>query len=126
MGESVPTADLADYVANYDREIRYLDDALLTRWGDAPGLLVFTADHGESFHEHGEILGLLPTVLELLGIETPPQAFVRRGRFKLVPPRSPRDSGRSSMPSWRRTGARVLWTLRRCPSIPSNASCCVS
>jgi len=113
-GENEPTADLAYYIASYDREIRYLDDelarlldALLARWDNAPGLLVITADHGESFDEHGEILGhgrtpfrpttrvplllrmpgrlpegrvvetpvglvgLLPTVLDLLGIETP-------------------------------------------------------
>ncbi|MEE2679045.1 MAG: sulfatase [Myxococcota bacterium] len=115
-GAEEPTADLAYYIASYDREIRYLDDqvarlldGVFARWKDAPGLLVVTADHGESFHEHGEILGhgktpfrpttrvplllrmpgrlpagqvvetpvglvnLLPTVLELLGLETPPQ-----------------------------------------------------
>ena len=167
-GQSEPTADLAYYVASYDREIRYLDDelarllaALELRWQRAPGLLVFTADHGESFDEHGEILGhgltpfrpttrvplllrmpgrlpegrvvetpiamvdLLPTLLTLLdvevpehvqgrsllpwiegaqgtppavfghaGISQPPQAFVRRGRFKLVRAEHPRDAAR--------------------------------
>ena len=63
-GESEPSRDLGYYTASYDREIRYLDDelgrllaALDRRWGEARGLVVFTADHGESFDEHGEILG---------------------------------------------------------------------
>lgn len=154
-----PVRDLAFYMARYDGEIRYFDDqlgrllaGLEERWGDAPGLLALTADHGESLDEHDYYLGhgalpfqpaaqvplllrmpgrlpagqvveapvalvaLAPTLLELLGVavpeefqarsllpwiedaDAPPpppvfgqagnllpaQAFVRRGRFKLV------------------------------------------
>ena len=55
-----PITDLAFYRAQYDREVRFLDDELgrlfqeLDRLGIDPGntLIVFTADHGESFDEH--------------------------------------------------------------------------
>ncbi len=68
-GDPGPTNDLAFYMTRYDQEIRYLDDevgrlidAIARRWHDHPGLLVFTADHGESLDEHGNHLahGKLP------------------------------------------------------------------
>jgi arylsulfatase A-like enzyme len=61
--------DLGFYKARYAAEIRYLDDelgrlldALERRWGDAPGLVALTADHGESLDEHDYYLahGALP------------------------------------------------------------------
>jgi len=106
-------ADLAHYRAQYDREIRYLDDELgrllevvRKREDGEDTLVVFTSDHGESFHEHGyylehganpfepgvsaplilvhptlpagrvveipvALVDLLPTVLDVLGLETP-------------------------------------------------------
>ncbi|MHC4943574.1 MAG: sulfatase family protein [Planctomycetota bacterium] len=54
-----PIYDLAFYRAQYDREIRYVDDqiARLLDWLAEEGLeedtlIIFTSDHGESFHEH--------------------------------------------------------------------------
>jgi arylsulfatase A-like enzyme len=60
-----PITDLAHYLAQYDREIRYLDDEIgrLLREIDADDtLIVFTADHGESLGEHGYYLehGMFP------------------------------------------------------------------
>jgi arylsulfatase A-like enzyme len=62
-------SDLGFYKARYTAEIRYFDDelarlldALERRWGDAPGLVALTADHGESLDEHDYYLahGALP------------------------------------------------------------------
>jgi arylsulfatase len=52
------TYDLGHYNAQYDREIRYLDDELgrlfaaLDELGIGDSLIVLTADHGESMGEH--------------------------------------------------------------------------
>jgi arylsulfatase A-like enzyme len=49
---------LSDYVARYDAEIRFFDEALaaflsgLDVEGGVPPLIVFTSDHGESLGEH--------------------------------------------------------------------------
>jgi arylsulfatase A-like enzyme len=58
-----PITDLAHYRAQYDREIRYLDDEIgrlfagLGRRGlDNNTLVVLVADHGESLGEHGYYL----------------------------------------------------------------------
>ncbi len=68
-GGDAPIDDLAHYRAQYDREIRYLDDELegLLEAVEALGrqrslLLAVTADHGESLGEHGYYLehGLFP------------------------------------------------------------------
>ena len=53
--------DLGGYRTRYAREIRYLDDELgrlldrieQPRAGRPPPIVAFTADHGESLHEHG-------------------------------------------------------------------------
>ncbi len=68
--DGTPITDLAHYRAQYDREVRYLDDEVdrLLREIEASGvearrlLVAFSADHGESFDEHGYHLehGLLP------------------------------------------------------------------
>jgi len=63
-----PIGDLAFYRAQYDREVRYLDDEIgrlvdaLHDLGRQNLLIVLTADHGESFREHGYYLehGKLP------------------------------------------------------------------
>jgi arylsulfatase A-like enzyme len=63
-----PISDLAWYRAQYDREVRYLDDEIgrlldeLRALGRENLLIVLTADHGESFREHGYYLehGKLP------------------------------------------------------------------
>ncbi|MEM8932238.1 MAG: sulfatase [Acidobacteriota bacterium] len=65
-----PIRALGHYLANYDREIRFFDDEMgrLLDAIEAAGfardetLIVFTADHGESFGEHEYWLehGLLP------------------------------------------------------------------
>ena len=53
-------ADLADLVANYDDEVRFVDRAFgelvdgLREGGLLDGtIVVFVSDHGEEFHEHG-------------------------------------------------------------------------
>lgn len=58
-----PITDLAHYRAQYDREIRYLDDeigrlfaGLERRRLDKNTLVVLVADHGESLGEHGYYL----------------------------------------------------------------------
>jgi arylsulfatase A-like enzyme len=58
-----PITDLAFYRAQYDREIRYVDDqvARLLDWLSMEGLeedtlIVFSSDHGESFDEHDYFL----------------------------------------------------------------------
>ena len=63
--DGLPVTDLAHYRAQYDREIRYLDDEIgrLLREIDASDtLIVFTADHGESMGEHEYYLehGMFP------------------------------------------------------------------
>lgn len=69
-GSDEPIADLAFYRAQYDREVRYLDDELGRLMGEITALgvksqdllLALTADHGESLSEHGYLLehGLFP------------------------------------------------------------------
>ena len=61
--EGKPIADLAHYEAQYDREIRYLDDEIGRLLDDLERraltdetLVVLTADHGESLREHREYL----------------------------------------------------------------------
>jgi arylsulfatase A-like enzyme len=63
-GTRKPITDLAFYRAQYDREVRFLDDELerlfeeLDRLGveRENTLVVLSADHGESFSEHGYYL----------------------------------------------------------------------
>jgi arylsulfatase A-like enzyme len=158
-----PITDLAHYMGQYDREIRYLDDEidrLLQEIDESETLVVLTADHGESLGEHGYYLehGMFPyqacariplimvqqgripagkvierpvglidlpaTILELAGMDIPAtfegkslvglmengsmaggpeyvfmesgyhdltQLVVRRGEWKLIAVRSPRD-----------------------------------
>jgi arylsulfatase A-like enzyme len=103
-----------ELVADYDREIRYVDDQLreLYGWMRERGfhdntVLVVTSDHGEQFNEHGRLghdcppyqelahvplilhgpgiaagrrvspllgqIDLMPTLLDLLGVEAPAQ-----------------------------------------------------
>jgi arylsulfatase A-like enzyme len=68
-GASDPISDLGFYRAQYDREVRYVDDEIgrlyeeLTQMGVRDHtLFVLTADHGESFSEHEYYLehGMLP------------------------------------------------------------------
>jgi arylsulfatase A-like enzyme len=61
--KGIPITDVGFYRAQYDREIRYLDDEIerllskLDRLGlDKETLIVFTADHGESLGDHGYYL----------------------------------------------------------------------
>ena len=68
-GVNQPIADLGFYKAQYDSEIRYLDDQLERLFSELEAmhldrelLVVFTADHGESLDEHDYYLahGKLP------------------------------------------------------------------
>ena len=59
---TVTDADVAYLAACYDAEVRYQDELFgrLVSELDALGLgeetlVVFTADHGEEFHDHGEL-----------------------------------------------------------------------
>lgn len=61
-GPGQRTAEQRRAVANYDREIRYVDDQLaeLVRWTEQRGLAddtiwVVLSDHGEEFWEHGSL-----------------------------------------------------------------------
>jgi arylsulfatase A-like enzyme len=49
-----PITDLGFYLAQYDREVRFLDDEIGRLLGAIADdtLVVFSADHGESFNEH--------------------------------------------------------------------------
>ena len=49
-----PISDLAHYLAQYDREVRFLDDEIGRLLGELEEdtLVAFSADHGESFNEH--------------------------------------------------------------------------
>lgn len=50
-----PITDLGFYLAQYDREVRFLDDEIGRLLSDIDAkrtLVVFSADHGESFNEH--------------------------------------------------------------------------
>ncbi len=169
-----PIVDLGHYEAQYDREIRYVDDEIarllehLERRGlSEDTLVVLTADHGELLNEHREFLrhgtspyqpearvplvlalpgrlpagrvvdqpvglvDLKPTILELVGrapnaatqgrslvpaidgtappsefvfLESgwtePSQLAVRKGRWKLVQLRAPRDRRRFRRETW--------------------------
>jgi arylsulfatase A-like enzyme len=115
---SLRAAHVVRKMTDYDREIRYVDDALrdLDAWLAARDLLkdtiVFiTSDHGEEFGEHGQVghatlpfqtvvhiplivagpgispgrrvrepiaqVDFMPTMLDLAGVPTPPQAVGR-------------------------------------------------
>jgi len=62
FAEGLPDDRRARMVADYDREIRFVDDELrsLLEWMDGAGhlantLVVVTSDHGEEFFEHGSL-----------------------------------------------------------------------